>query len=83
MRAVDRGGRGPWGAVAAVVAIAVCCALPEVLVVAGGAIAAVGGAVLRYWPITVAGVAAVVWASLRVARVVRGSRTRGRGKNSS
>lgn len=73
---------GRWGTVAAVAAIAVCCALPALVVLAGGALAAIGGAAVRYWPLTAVGIAAIGWASLRVARVVR-MRSRSDGESVS
>lgn len=62
---------GDRATVAAVVAIIACCALPLLAVAAGGALAAVGGVAARYWPLTALGIALVVWAGVKLGRVLR------------
>lgn len=74
-------GNGAGGMALAVVAVVACCGLPLLAVAAGGAIAAGGGLAVRYWPLTVLGVALAVGAGVRLVRLVRarnrGSRVRG------
>ncbi len=55
----------------AVVAMIACCAVPLLAVTAAGAIAAAGGLAARYWPLTALGIAVVVWAGLKLGRLMR------------
>jgi hypothetical protein len=63
-------GRGD-GVIFAILAVAMCCAVPALLAVGGGALAAAAGLVARYWPLTVLGGAVVVIGALRIASLVR------------
>jgi hypothetical protein len=56
----------------ALVAVALCCALPAVAVLGAGAIASTWGAALRLWPITVAGVGLVGLGAVALVRRIRG-----------
>ena len=51
-------------------AVALCCGLPFLIVLGGGLLAAAGGLAARYWPVTVAGVAAVIWGAVKLGRLV-------------
>ncbi len=55
----------------AVVAMIACCAVPLLAVTAAGAIAAAGGLAARYWPLTALGIVVVVWAGLKLGRLMR------------
>jgi hypothetical protein len=76
----DRRGEGAGALLWAVVAVAACCALPFLLVGAGGLIAAFGGLAARYWPLTVLGVVAAAWAGVEVGRLLRARNRSLRGR---
>ena len=57
--------------VVAVVAMVLCCALPAVFVLAGGLLATALGEAVRFWPVTIAGVALVSLGGVSLARRVR------------
>lgn len=59
------------GGTLAAAAITVCCALPFVIALWAGALAAAGGVIARFWPLVVAGVAVATWAGVGLARWVR------------
>jgi hypothetical protein len=61
----------PWGTVAAAVAVIACCALLPAIAVGAGVASAVAGAAVKYWPLTLGGVALAIWAGLRIVREVR------------
>ena len=79
-----RRGDGLGGAVLAVVAVVLCCGLPALIVLSGGILAAVGGAAVRFWPLTLLGVAALVWGGARLRSLLAArSRARSRAYGSS
>lgn len=55
----------------AVLALVLCCAAPFLAVAVAGALGAMVGAALRHWPLTALALAALLWAVLGVARLVR------------
>ncbi len=55
-----------------VAAIALCCALPALVVVAAGVIASGWGAALRLWPVLAAGLLLVGLGALALVRRIRG-----------
>lgn len=61
----------PWRTTGAIVLVIACCALLPAIAVGAGVVSAAAGVAVRYWPLTVVGVALLVWAGLRIARVVR------------
>ncbi|MBI4259212.1 MAG: hypothetical protein HY658_01480 [Actinobacteria bacterium] len=63
-----RGGVG--GAILAVAAVALCCAVPALVVVGAGLLTAAGGLAARYWPVTVVGLLALVWGGVRLGRLI-------------
>lgn len=63
--------RGEGLGILAIVAIAACCALPIAAVAGAGLLSVVGGALARYWPLTIIGAAVLAWAGYRLARIVR------------
>lgn len=60
----------------AIAGVAICCALPAITVVVAGAIASGWGAVLRLWPLSVAGVLLLSLGGVAILR-----RNRGRTSN--
>jgi hypothetical protein len=66
------------GGLAALGAVALCCALPALVVLAGGAVATAFGAIIRFWPITIAGAALVTFGGMSLARKIQ-RRARGHG----
>ena len=64
-------GNGTGTGILAAVAVIACCAVPLLAVTAGGAVAAVGGLAVRYWPLTVLGIVVAVWAGLKLGRLMR------------
>lgn len=72
---------GFGGTAFAVAAVAACCALPLVVLTAGGAIAAVGGLAARYWPLTLLGVGLAAWAGVRLGRLIQARNRVLRGEN--
>ncbi len=56
----------------ALVALALCCALPVLFVVGGGALASALGLGLRFWSVTIVGAAVVAVGLVSVTRRVRG-----------
>ena len=62
------------GVLLGAVVLALCCALPLLAVLAGGALAAVGGVVARFWPLIVVGMAVAVWAAVKLTRIRRARR---------
>ncbi len=68
---MDSPNRRTGGTVAAVVALVACCALPALVVLGAGTLGAIGGAVARYWPLTLLGVLAAAWGGMKLARLVR------------
>ncbi len=67
--------RGDGGLLVAVAAAIICCGLPFLAVGLAGALSAVGGLAARFWPLVLLGLAGLAWAGVRLARVVRGSRS--------
>jgi len=63
----------PAGPVA-VIAVALCCAIPALVVLAGGLAATMWGAAVRFWPVTSVGVALAAFGGTRLARRTGGSR---------
>lgn len=61
----------PAGPVA-LVALVLCCALPALVVVTGGVVAAALGLGLRFWPVTLIGVVVVTAGVIGVVRRIRG-----------
>ncbi|MCI0635975.1 MAG: hypothetical protein L0206_18975 [Actinobacteria bacterium] len=55
-----------------VAAIAICCAVPALVVVSAGVIASGWGAALRLWPVLVAGLLLVGLGALALVRRIRG-----------
>lgn len=55
---------------AMVVALAACCAVPALVLLGAGAVGAIGGAAVRYWPLTLLGALAAAWGGLKLARLV-------------
>lgn len=76
---MDRGS-GARGPLLGTIALVACCALLPVLIGLGatGLLAVIGGAAARYWPLTVLGLSALLWAGLRIRRVIR---NRGQAKD--
>lgn len=68
---MDKPNRPTSGALAVVVAVAVCCAVPALILLGAGAVGAIGGAAIRYWPLTLLGALAAVWGGLKLARLLR------------
>lgn len=64
-------GPSPWATVAAVAAVIACCALIPAIVLGAGVAAAVAGAAVRYWPLTLVGIVVLVWSGVAIARVLR------------
>lgn len=56
----------------AIVAVALCCALPAVAIVVAGIIASGWGAALRLWPVSVAGLLLVSLGVVALVRRIRG-----------
>lgn len=54
-----------------VVALVACCAAPALVLLGAGVVGAIGGAAVRYWPLTLLGLLLAVWGGLRLARLVR------------
>ncbi|MGH2661027.1 MAG: hypothetical protein ACRDHS_15545 [Actinomycetota bacterium] len=67
------GERGLWGGLAGA-AFVVCCALLPAVGIGAGAVSAVAGAALRYWPLTLLGLAGLVWGVLPLARILKARR---------
>lgn len=63
-------GKLPGGLVA-IVAVAVCCALPALVVLGGGLVATTWGTAIRFWPITIAGAALVMFGGMSLGRRLR------------
>jgi len=61
---------GAGGPIFAVAALALCCAVPALIVVGAGLFAAVGGLAARYWPLTAIGVLALVWGAAELVRLL-------------
>ena len=62
------------GVLLGAVVVALCCVFPLLAVVAGGALAAVGGLAARFWPLIVVGVAVAGWAAAKLTRIRSASR---------
>ena len=76
--------RVPTGVVA-LVAVALCCALPAVVVLAGGLIVSSWGLALRFWPVILVGAGLLIFGGIGLAhRVQREARSSPRvGRRSS
>ena len=62
--------RVPTG-VLALVAVALCCAVPAIAVVAGGLIVSSWGLALRFWPIAVVGAGLLILGVIGLAHRVK------------
>lgn len=51
--------------------VACCLAGPLLLVVGGGLLASAWGTAVRFWPVTILGLAAALWAGGRLASLIR------------
>jgi hypothetical protein len=65
-----------WATLAGALAIVACCALLPAIGVGAGAFAAALGVAVRFWPVTVVGVALASWGGIRLARTLSGRRRR-------
>ncbi len=63
--------KGERATVVAVAAILACCAVPALLALFAGAFVAAAGALVRYWPLTVGGLAVAAWGATRLIRLIR------------
>jgi hypothetical protein len=55
---------------AAAVLVLCCAALPLIVALGGAALATIGEVLLRYWPLTILGLGALVWAGVSVLRAM-------------
>ncbi len=53
------------------VALVLCCAVPALVVIGGGFLAAAGGVAARLWPVTLPGLVLAGWGGMRLVRLVR------------
>jgi hypothetical protein len=71
------------GILGSVVVVAVCCALPALLVTGTGFASAVAGVGMRYWPLALLGLAVFSWGAVRLARLAWARRTRPKTEGTS
>lgn len=62
----------PRAEVLAIAAVAICCALPALAIVAAGVIASGWGAALRLWPVSVTGLLLLASGGVALVRLIRG-----------
>lgn len=65
---------GGGGLLLALVALSLCCGGPFLLLVGAGTLAAAGGALIRYWPLTLVGLGVATFAGIKLGRLLRARR---------
>lgn len=63
--------RGVPGGIVALAAVVLCCALPAVVVLAGGLLASSWGLAMRFWPVAILGAALLILGGVGLAHRIR------------